>query len=252
MRSGTRRHPGGGRPLALGLTGLALAILSLPQVASAVAAGLGETPLRALDLPRLAALAGQHGFLAGIGFGLVALIGLAGGILATRAFAAPLRGAIDGLAAGAQAVPPVVIVALALPVLGFGFPPTLLAMVAYGIMPVLRGTVGGLSGVSRDASDAARAMGMNPVQILLRVELPLAAPVIVDSLRTALVLAVATAALGALAGASTLGTPIVAGLQNQNTVPMLQGAAATASLAFLGDAALLVLAGRLRRSSVCP
>ena len=64
-------------------------------------------------------------------------------------------------------------------------------------------------------------------------------------------LAIATAAVGALAGASTLGTPIVAGLQNQNTVPMLQGAAATAALAFLGDAALLAaVAGVARYSSL--
>lgn len=242
----TRRYPGASA-LGPGLTGIALAALSLPQVATRIAAILGEAPRRALDLGRLSELAWQHCVLAGIGFGLVALIGTAFGILATRDFAAPARPAIDAVAAGAQAVPPVVVVALALPVLGFGGPPTLLAMVAYGVMPVLRGTVGGIGTVSPDALDAARAMGLTRAQVLRQVELPLAAPAIVEALRTALILAVATAAVGALAGASTLGTPIVAGLQNQNVVPMLQGTAATAALAFLGDAALLAVTSRLRR-----
>lgn len=223
-------------------TGLGLAALSHPAVASRIVGALGEAPRRALDVDRLLALTLQHLVLAGTGLALVAILGLGLGILATRARGAALRPAIDALAAGAQAVPPVVVVALALPVLGFGGPPTLLALVAYGVMPLLRGTAGALAAVPREAMAAAEAMGMTRRQILTRVELPLAAPEIVEGLRTALVLAVATAAVGALAGASTLGTPIVAGLQNQNTVPMLQGATATAALAFLGDAALLGLA----------
>jgi osmoprotectant transport system permease protein len=227
-------------------TGLALAALSHPAVAIRIAGALGEAPRRALDVERLLALALQHLLLAGTGLALVALLGIGLGILATRRGAASLRPAIDALAAGAQAVPPVVTVALALPVLGFGGPPTLLALVAYGVLPLLRGTAGALEAVPREATAAAEAMGLTRRQILTHVELPLAAPEIVESLRTALVLAVATAAVGALAGASTLGTPIVAGLQNQNTVPMLQGACATAALAFLGDAALLGVAAALR------
>ena len=230
----------------VGLAGLALAAVSHPVVATGIARLLGEAPRRALDGERLLALALQHLALAATGFALVALLGLGLGILATRRAGAAFRPAIDGLAAGAQAVPPVVVVALALPVLGFGGPPTLLALIAYGVMPALRGTAGALEAVSREAKAAAEAMGMTRRQILFSVELPLAAPGIVETLRTALVLAVATTAVGALAGASTLGTPIVAGLQNQNTVPMLQGAAATAALAFLGDAALLGLAAILR------
>ena len=109
-------------------------------------------------------------------------------------------------------------------------------------MPILRGTVGALESVSPEAREAAEALGFTPIQVLLRVELPLALPGLVDALRTALVLAIATTAVGALAGASTLGTPIVAGLQNQNVLPMLQGALATAALAFLCDAVLLGLA----------
>ena len=229
------------------VAGLLLAALSHPAVASAFVAGLGEAPRRALDLGYLGALALHHLGLAALGLGLVGIAGIGLGILATRPGAAHLRGGIDALAAAAQAVPPVVVVALALPVLGFGGPPTLLALVFYGIMPTLRGTVGALEGVPADAREAAKAMGLTPAQTLASVELPLAAPAIVETLRTALVLAVATAAVGALAGAATLGTPIVAGLQNQNTVPMLQGAAATAALAFLGDAAMVAAAGLMRR-----
>ncbi|MGU3540658.1 ABC transporter permease subunit [Methylobacterium sp. A54F] len=226
---------------------MALAGLAHPVVAGALVAALGEAPRRALPVAYLLALAWQHLLLALTGFALVGLAGVGLGIAATRGRGAALRGGIDTLAAAAQAVPPVVVVALALPVLGFGGPPTLLALVLYAVMPTLRGTVAAVEAVPAEAREAARALGLSPRQVLLRVELPLAAPGLVETLRTALVLAVATAAVGALAGAATLGTPVVAGLQNQNFVPMLQGAAATAALAFLCEAALLALAGRLTR-----
>lgn len=229
------------------LAGLLLALLSHPEVAAWIVAALGEAPRRPLSVARLTALGLNHLTLAGTGLALVAVLGVGLGILATRAFAAPLRGGIDGLTAAAQAVPPVVVVALALPVLGFGGPPTLLALVAYGVMPVMRGTAGAIESVPPDAKAAATALGLTKGQILLQIELPLAGEAILDALRVALVLAVATAAVGALAGAPTLGTPIVAGLQNQNFVPMLQGAAATAALAFLCDALMLALAALARR-----
>lgn len=226
------------------LLGLALAAACHPGVAGRLADGGGN---RALPLERLSGLALNHLTLAGSGFALIACLGVGLGLLVTRVRFAALRGSIDTLAALAQAVPPVVVVALALPVLGFGGPPTLLALAAYGVMPALRGTVGALEAVSPEAREAARAIGLTPGQVLRQVELPLAAAGLIETLRTALVLAVAVTAVGALAGASTLGTPIVAGLQNQNLVAMAQGAAAAAALAFLGDAILLALAGLARR-----
>lgn len=229
------------------LAGVVLAGLSHPAAASLVASWLGEAPRRAIPLDRLGALAWRHMSLAGAGLALVAVTGIALGILATRPGARAMRGTLDALAAGAQAVPPVVVVALALPVLGFGGPPTLLALLCYGIMPALRGTVSALEAVPREAREAAEALGLTRLQILTTVELPLAGPGLLDTLRTVLVLAVATVAVGALAGATTLGTPVIAGLQNQNTVPMIQGAAATAALAFLSDAVLLAAAGLFRR-----
>ena len=231
-------------PLALGL---ALAAFSHPALAGLVVARLGEPGRNPLSVARLAELAAHHLVIAGTGLAIVGSLGVGLGILATRPIGRSFRGGIDTAAAFAQAMPPVVVVALALPVLGFGGPPTLLALVAYGIMPTLRGTVGAIEAVPPETKDAATAIGLTPGQVLARVELPLAGAGILDALRVALVLAIATAAVGALAGASTLGTPIVAGLQNQNTLPMLQGTTATAALAFLGDALMLAAAGLLRR-----
>ncbi|MGG5886553.1 ABC transporter permease subunit [Falsiroseomonas sp. HC035] len=193
---------------------------------------------------RLAALALGHVGLALAGVIPAALIGLALGILVTRPALLALRPAADALAAGAQAVPPVVVVALAVPAFGFGWGPTILALLLYGIMPVLRATVAALEAVPPDARLAALALGYTPAGALREVELPLAWPLVLDGLRVALVLAVATAAVGALAGASTLGTPIVLGLQNQNQLLVLQGAAATAALAFAAEGLLLAVVRR--------
>jgi osmoprotectant transport system permease protein len=138
----------------------------------------------------------------------------------------------------------VVVVALAFPSLGLGAAPTVLALILYGVMPILRSTVAALESTPPDARAAAQAMGLTPGQIFREVEWPLAFPVVLEGVRVALVLAVATAAVGALAGAATLGTPIVIGLQNQNELYVLQGAAATAALAFFAEGALISTAPR--------
>jgi osmoprotectant transport system permease protein len=229
------------------LLALILAALSLPDVAGLLVRVLDLQAGTPVPAGRLAWLARQHLVLALAGFALAGGLGLGLGILATRAAGARLRPALDTLAAAAQAAPPVVVVALALPVIGFGAAPILLALTAYGLMPVMRGTVGALATVPAEVRRAAIAMGLTPAQTLLRVELPLAAGPILEALRVVLVLGVATAAIGALAGAQTLGTPIVVGLQNQNNLALIQGAAAAAALAFLADAAWLAAAAGVSR-----
>lgn len=227
------------RALRTGALGLGLGALALPQVAGALLPGAGVAPARLL------ALAASH-----LALGLAALavaggIGIVLGIVATRRRGAALQPLIDALSAAAQAVPPIVVVALALPVLGFGTGPTALALVGYCLLPVLRGTADALATVPPEVRGAARAMGMTSFQALLRVELPLAARPILGALRVSLTLAIATAAVGSLAGAATLGTPIVTGLQTQNDLQVLQGASATAALAFLSEAAFLALSALL-------
>lgn len=180
-------------------------------------------------------LLGEH-LLLSLGAALIAgLLGLAAGILATRPVGRALRPLLDALFSLAQAVPPIAVIALALPLLGFGAAPTLLALVLYAALPVLRGTIAGLDAVPEDVRDAARGAGMAPWQILARIELPLAMPVIGAGLRVVLVLAIATTAVGAVAGADCLGTPIVTGLANGNAAWVLQGAIFTAWLALLAD-----------------
>ncbi|HWX51250.1 MAG TPA: ABC transporter permease [Roseomonas sp.] len=184
------------------------------------------------------ALLGEH-LLLSLGAALIAAaIGLGAGILATRGAGRSLRPLLDALFAFAQAIPPVAVIALALPLLGFGAAPTLLALVLYAALPVMRSAVAGLDAVPPAVLDAARGTGMGRAGILTRVELPLALPVIQAGLRVAVVLSIATTAVGAVAGASCLGTPIIVGLANGNTAWVLQGAIFTAWLALIADRAL--------------
>lgn len=222
---------------------LLLGLLASAPVAGALWRALGRTG-EPYATARLLALGLDHLLLVLGGAGPAVLAGLALGLLVTRPAGRGLRPLADAAAAAAQAVPPVVVVALAFPALGFGAPPTLLALMLYAVMPVLRGTVAAVEALPPDALLAARALGMTEAEALRQVVLPLAWPAILPGLRTAVLLGAATAAVGALAGAATLGTPIVLGLQTMNELLILQGAAATAALAFALDAALALLARR--------
>ncbi len=169
-------------------------------------------------------------------------IGVGLGIAATRPGAAEARIVSDTLVGFAQAVPPVAVIAMAVPVVGFGAAPALLALLCYATLPVLRGTAGALAIVPPEVLDAARGSGMTPRQVLFQVELPLAAGPVLDGVRVAAVLAVSTAAVGAVAGATCLGTPIIAGLVNGNPAWVVQGAVLTGLMAFAVDGLLGALA----------
>jgi osmoprotectant transport system permease protein len=240
-----RRHPA----LAMLAVGLTAAFLALPGTARPLLGALGVAGRDPVPVERLLHLALSHSIIAVLALVPAACCGIGLGILVTRRSGRSLKPLADGLVAGSQAVPPVVVVALAFPILGFGAAPTALALAIYCVMPVLRATVAALETTGPDVAEAARAMGMTPGQVLYEVEIALAWPVVMEAVRVALILAIATAAVGALAGADTLGTPIIIGLQNQNEVAIFQGAAATGALAFLADALLIVLSRPRTRAS---
>jgi len=147
-----------------------------------------------------------------------------------------LSGPLLGLAGVIQTIPGLALLALMVPLLGrIGVAPALLALVLYSMLPVLRNTVTGALEVDPDVLEAARGIGMTDNQILLRVQLPLAAPMIVAGIRTAAVWTVGMATLSTPVGASSLGNLIFSGLQTQNTAAVLLGCASAAVLAVVLD-----------------
>jgi len=141
-----------------------------------------------------------------------------------------------------RAIPSFAIVALLFPIsLRWGFRlglwPTLIALVLLAVPPIFTNTYTGVRDVPPDAVDAARGMGMRPGELVRKVELPVALPLVLTGLRVSAVQVVATATLGALVGYRNLGTPIVSGFQRANKGPLLAAAIAVAALALLVDGA---------------
>jgi osmoprotectant transport system permease protein len=166
-----------------------------------------------------------------------------------------------------QTVPGLALLALMVPVLAhtaglglgipaFGFGPAVIALTLYAILPIVRNAITGLHGVDASLVEAALGLGMTRRQILLRVELPLAAPVIAAGIRTATVWTVGAATLATPVGQPCLGNYIFAGLQTRNWSMLLVGVAAAAVLAIALDALLgaaeRALAGRDRRRALYP
>ncbi|VTO24859.1 osmoprotectant ABC transporter inner membrane protein YehW [Klebsiella variicola] len=125
----------------------------------------------------------------------------------------------------------------AVPVLGFGWLPALIALALYGILPVLQGTLAGLGSIPSGVSGVAEGMGMTGWQRLYKVELPLAGPVILAGIRTSVIVNIGTATIASTVGASTLGTPIIIGLSGFNTAYIVQGALLVALAAIIVDRA---------------
>jgi osmoprotectant transport system permease protein len=180
-----------------------------------------------------------------------------------------IEASVLGAASVLQTIPSLALLALMVPVLAalavmlerlfgvsvssIGFLPALIALTLYSLLPVLRNTVTGIAGVDPTLVEAARGVGMTDSQRLLRVELPLALPVIVAGVRTATVWVVGTATLATPVGATSLGNYIFSGLQTRNFTAVLVGSAASAGLAILLDGLIRLLESGVRdrkRSSV--
>jgi osmoprotectant transport system permease protein len=153
-----------------------------------------------------------------------------------------------------QTIPGLALLALMVPLLGgmIGYVPAFLALMLYSILPILRNTIVGLQGLDPVVREAARGIGMTPRERLWQVELPLALPVIVAGLRTAVVWVVGAATLATPVGASSLGNYIFAGLQTRNWLSVLFGCLFAAGLAIALDQIirLLEVAARDRRKGL--
>lgn len=186
-----------------------------------------------LAWPTVFRLIWQHVQVTFVSAAAVVLIAVPLGILLTRGRMRAASPLIVGIANAGQAAPSIGLIALLAMWRGFGFWTAVLALTLYGILPVLRNTITGLQGVDPTLKEAGRGVGMSAMGTLLRVELPLAVPVIMAGVRTALVLLVGTAALVTFIDAGGLGAIIYTGISLFRFSLMVWGAVLIALLALV-------------------
>ncbi len=167
---------------------------------------------------------------------LVAVVtGVGLGIAVTRPAGLEFRSLVETITAAGQTFPPVAVLAIAVPIMGFGQQPAIIALVLYGLLPILQGTLAGIGAVPEATREIAFGAGMSRWQVLRKVELPLAAPVILAGVRTSVIVNIGTATIASTVGANTLGSPIIIGLSGFNTAYVIQGAILVALAAIVTD-----------------
>lgn len=167
---------------------------------------------------------------------LATLMGLALGILTVKSkkfsFLVPIINTL-------QSAPELVLLAFAILIFGLGVEAALAALFVKGLLPILRNTYSGIANIDQNIVEAARGMGMRKSQILFRIELPLALPVILSGVRVASVMAVSTLTLAAYIGVSGLGVLITQGIAMSDTNALYTGSVMAALLAVLANYLIL-------------
>jgi osmoprotectant transport system permease protein len=193
--------------------------------------GRGDVVVRAT----LIQLTWQHLLLVLISSALSLITGTLLGIFAVAPSGKAFRELLLDFAAFGETFPSVAIIALTVPALGYGFAPTLVALYIYGILPILRNTITGIENIPEAIMDAAKGTGMNHHQILTRIQIPLAIPVILAGVRTSVVINISAATMGALVGAGGLGVPIISGIRNYSPILILKGSVPVSLMAMAAD-----------------
>ena len=175
----------------------------------------------------------SHLAIVGAGTLLATILAVGLAILVTRPLGAEFLPLSRSLANIGQTFPPVAVLALTVPVLGFGWQPTLVALFLYGLLPIFENALTGLTTLPPAVAEAARGTGMTGRQRLMQVELPLAMPVILAGIRLSVVIAVSTATIGSTVAAWTLGEVIIAGLLSNNIAFIAQGGLVVGVMALL-------------------
>jgi len=218
----------------LAIFGMLIAFLVAPQAFAPVFAPLNDYGAPAIyDQGNLLELALSHLWTVLIAAAASTAVAVALGIFVTRPAGAQFLPLSRTLVNIGQTFPPVAVLAVAVPLVGFGQTPTLIALFAYGLLPIFENTIAGLESCPQPVLDAADGMGMNAWQRLRQVELPLALPLILEGVRLSLVINVGTATIGSTVAAKGLGEVIIAGLLSNNTAFVLQGGLVTALMAIL-------------------
>jgi len=153
------------------------------------------------------------------------------GVLVARTVFAPLVLPVIGGANIGQTIPSLAVIAVMAPLLGFGLQSAIVALVIYGLLPILRNAYTSIKSIDPAVIEAAQGMGLTGIQIARRIELPLARPVIMAGIRVSTIITVGTAELAVLVGGEGLGKITLTGVFAQEPLIILQGAAPTAAMA---------------------
>ncbi|GAB2618904.1 ABC transporter permease [Pseudactinotalea suaedae] len=223
------------RPLVVQVVAILAAAAAL--VIWLLTADLSPVERETLNARSLLQLIGQHLWLTVVGTVIVLAIAVPLGVLLTRGPMRRFAGGVLAVANFGQAAPAVGLIVLiaAAPFLPDGFWAAIIALVIYAALPVLGNTMVGIRGVDQRLVEAGRGMGMTAPAVLFRVELPLAVPVMLSGVRTALVLLVGTAALASFINGGGLGLLITTGVNLYELRVLVTGALLTALLALLID-----------------
>ena len=175
----------------------------------------------------------EHIMLTTIAVGLAVLIGVPLGILISY-----FRKASDTVIGGAnvvQAIPSMALLGLAIPLLGIGSLPAVVIVILYSLLPIIKNTFTGITSIDKDTLESAKAIGLTRVQILMKIRIPLALPIIMAGVRISSVTAVGLMTMAAFIGAGGLGFLIFSGISTTNNGQILAGAIPAAILALIVD-----------------
>lgn len=222
-------------PLPWTLAALLLLATEMPRLKPLFAAAFPALDRPLYEQDTFSALLAAHVAIVALSSALAVVVGGAAGIFVTRTAGREFRPLVETVVAIGQTVPPVAVLAIAAPLIGFGAAPALIALALYGLLPIVRSTIAGIESVPEAVREAATGSGMSGLQRLWRVELPLALPVLLAGVRTSVIINIGTAAIASTVGARTLGSPIIVGLGGFNTAYVIQGALVVGLLAVSVD-----------------
>ena len=187
--------------------------------------------------------AGQHALVVVASVGIATVLGVAIGMFTYRR--PRLSGLAVGISAGFLTIPSFALLGLLIPFLGLGWTPTIVALVLYSLLPIVRNTVVGLRGIDEAVVEAGRGIGMSQLGVLLRIQLPLAWPVILTGIRVSTQMIIGIAAIAAYVAGPGLGNQIFDGLSRLGSVnalnAALSGTLGVVILALLFDLGYLVI-----------
>lgn len=191
----------------------------------------------------LLAMTADHIIMSAVAILIAVIVGITLGIVSSKVrwLARPVLLLVNSI----QTIPALAMFGLLMPIVGIGAKAGITALVLYAILPVLKNTYTGITGVDRSLLDAGRGIGMTEFQLLKKVELPLAIPVMMAGIRTSAVLTVGLATIVALIGGSGLGKIVFQGISRVDNMEIMAGALLAAGLSFAVDALFGKIQARL-------